>query len=279
MHSRVTRYEPEPRSLGGAEQEDELVAPCLRVSVVTSCLVVLLALTAVVAAQSRPSPRASAPVDLTGYWVSVVSEDWQWRMFTPPKGDYASVPLNPEGTRVANSWNPEQDGSCRAYGAAALLRMPTRLRISWDGDATLKIETDAGEQTRRLRFEAGPPSPTFRDRQGYSIARWDVVASVTSSGADGGALTSRINTRPWGSLRVVTTNMQGGWLRRNGVPYSENAVMTEHFDRFSAARDEWFTVTTMVEDPRYLTAPFIISSNFKREPDGSRWNPTPCKAG
>src|SRR5262252_1667834 len=73
-----------------------------------------------------PTPRVGAPIDLTGYWVSIVNEDWRWRMVTPPKGDFASVPLNAEGTRVGNSWDPSQDGSCLAYGAAGLMRLPTR---------------------------------------------------------------------------------------------------------------------------------------------------------
>ena len=71
-----------------------------------------------------PSARAGAPVDLTGTWVSVVTEDWRWRMVTPPKGDLTSVPLNPTGRKIAESWDPVTDGSCRAYGAAAVMRMP-----------------------------------------------------------------------------------------------------------------------------------------------------------
>ena len=70
------------------------------------------------AAQPPATPRARAPIDLTGYWVAIVNEDWRWRMVTPPKGDVASVPLNPEGTKVANAWDPATDGSCLAYGAA-----------------------------------------------------------------------------------------------------------------------------------------------------------------
>src|SRR4026207_2481687 len=97
-----------------------------------------------------PTPQATAPIDLTGYWVSIVTEDWRWRMVTPPKGDVASVPLNAEGTKVADSWDPATDGSCLAYGAAALMRMPTRLHITWENETTLRLETDAGQQTRRL---------------------------------------------------------------------------------------------------------------------------------
>ena len=217
-----------------------------------------------------PTARAIAPVDLTGYWVSVVSEDWQWRMVTPAKGDVASLPLNAEGTRVANQWNSAEEGSCKAYGGAAIMRMPGRLRIAWEDDHTLTIETDAGQQTRRLRFNPATPPPATRDAQGHTIARWETTAAVAAGPA--------ASAPRWASLRAVTTNMQAGWLRRNGVPYSEQATMTEYFDRFSDGTDEWFTVTTIVEDPVYLTQPLMVSSNFKKEPDGSKFKPVPCKS-
>jgi hypothetical protein len=251
-------------------------------AVVLSCCLVLVGVE--LTAQRRgggPQPprsaRESAPVDLTGYWVSVVTEDWAWRMFTPRKGDYASVPLNQEGTRVADQWSPSEDGSCKAYGAAALLRMPTRLRITWEDDNTIRIDTDAGRQTRRLRFAGPAPTPGARDLQGHSVAQWQVANSAASSGADGGAAASGRTSRTWGTLKVVTTSLQGGWLRRNGVPYSQDAVVTEYFDRFTDEQDEWFTVTTIVEDPKYLAQPFITSSNFKKETDGAKWNPVACR--
>lgn len=224
-----------------------------------------------------PNARSIAPVDLTGYWVSVVTEDWQWRVVTPAKGDYASLPLNAEATRVANQWNPAEDGSCKAYGAAAIMRVPGRVRFTWEDDNTLKIETDAGQQTRRLRFNAPPPPANVRDAQGYSVATWEMTGQAVTSGADGGGANARQARSPWASLKVVTTNMLAGWLRKNGVPYSDNAAMTEYFDRFSDGSDEWFTVTTIVEDPTYLTQPLMVSSNFKKEPDGSKWNPVACK--
>ncbi|HXH25244.1 MAG TPA: hypothetical protein VNI78_08350 [Vicinamibacterales bacterium] len=220
------------------------------------------------------TPREMAPVDLTGTWVSVVHEDWHWRMTTPARGDYASVPLNPLGRKVADGWTPAEAGSCKGYGAPALLRRPGRLRISWQDDNTLKIEADAGAQTRLLHFgaDARPGAPSL---QGFSRAEWQVGGNVLSTGA-GGATVTRV-AGSWGTLKVVTTGLAAGWLRPNGVPYSESAVLTEYFDRFSDLDDEWFTVTTIVEDPIYLTQPFIISSNFKREPDGSRWDPAPCR--
>ncbi|HEY7450713.1 MAG TPA: hypothetical protein VH702_21325 [Vicinamibacterales bacterium] len=220
--------------------------------------------------QAPQTARAAAPIDLTGYWVSVVTEDWRWRMLTPPKGDYASVPLNLEGRKAADAWDPAKaagDG-CKAYGAAGIMRMPGRLHITWENDATLKIETDAGRQTRMLRFDTTQKPTGAASWQGLSVASWELPGG--RAGRGGAAPRG-------GSLKVVTTNLRAGYLRKNGVPYSENAVVTEYFDRHAAYGNEWFTVTTIVEDPRYLTQTFITSSHFKREPDGARWNPVPCE--
>jgi hypothetical protein len=78
-------------------------------------------------------------------------------------------------------------------------------------------------------------------------------------------------------LRVATNQLTLGWLRKNGVPYSENTTMTENFMRFTDGPDEWFTVGTIVEDPLYLNGSFITSSNFKREADGAKFKPTACR--
>jgi hypothetical protein len=232
-----------------------------------------------------PTARASAPIDLTGQWVSIVTEDWRWRMVTPAKGDYASVPLNAEGRKVADGWDLAADNAsgnqCRAFGAAAIMRVPTRVRISWQDDSTLKLETDAGQQTRLFRFASptpagvipSPPVPVgARSWQGVSIAQWFRQPQTRGLGFGGrGAL-------PGGSLRVVTRNLRAGYLRTNGVPYSEDAVVTEALHRHDEPNgDVYFTVTVIVEDTRYLTQPFITSSSFKREPDQSKWTPKPCQ--
>jgi len=229
------------------------------------------------AAPAPPAaPREAAPIDLTGQWVAIVNEDWRWRMVTPPKGDYASVPLNDEGRRVADQWTEAQDGACEAYGAAALLRMPTRLRIRWQGDDRLIVETDAGRQTRELAF-APPATGVPRSLQGQSTAKW--VTPPRPPGGQGLAGAGGGPVRDGGYLEVRTTNLTAGWLRRNGVPYSEDAVVTEYFARFAGpVGDEWLMVTTIVEDPRYLTQRFIVSNHFRREAEGGRWNPRACGA-
>src|SRR5712691_13235270 len=224
-----------------------------------------------------PVPKAAAPVDLTGYWVSLVTEDWRYRMVTPPKGDYESVPLNPEGKKVADAWDPAKDEAsgeqCKAYGAAAIMRIPGRLHITWQDDNTLKLETDAGTQTRTFPF--GAPLGQGGDWQGVSTAIWDRPGSPFGFpfglGARGGPT--------GGSLKVVTTKMKPGYLRKNGVPYSANAVVTEYFDRFDVpGGDSLLVVTTELNDPAYLFQPFWTSTHFKKQADASGWNPTPCSA-
>ncbi len=235
-----------------------------------------------------PTGRPGAPVDLTGVWVSVVTEDWQWRMRTPAKGDFTAVPLNQAGMAAANAWDPSKDGMCEAYGVGGIMRMPGRLRIGWQDDTTLKIDTDAGQQTRLLHFQTpaapgaqvaaiNPERPTL---QGYSVAEWQ-----RSGGAFDAFGPNQVNPQRgagpaprWGSLKVVTSNMLPGWLRRNGVPYSDKTTVTEYFARFSHPEaGDWFIVTTVVEDPTYLQGSFITSSNFKKEPNDSKWDPKPCR--
>jgi hypothetical protein len=201
-------------------------------------------------------------------------------MVTPEPGDVTSIPVNAQGRAVAERWDPSQEGLCEAYGVGGLMRMPGRLRITWQDDTTLEIESDAGQQTRLLRFAApGAPAPAAaaspRTRQGDSVAEWRRSGSAQDAflqrGAGGGA-------GRWGSLQVTTTNMLPGWLRKNGVPYSQDAVITEHFTRFTHPQaGDWFVVTTIVDDPQYLQQPFITSSNFRKEPDDSKWNPVPCR--
>ena len=219
------------------------------------------------------TPRAAAPIDLTGTWVSLVTEEWRWRMTTPPRGDYISLPLSEEGRRVADTWLPSMDGSCKAYGAGGVMWIPTRLRISWEGDRVPKVETDAGQQTRLLGFDASR-APGARSLQGFSVAAWEPV---------GGQAYSRNGTRagtptPDGTLKVVTTNLSEGWLRRNGAPYSESTTITEYWDRVAFPNgDDFLAVTIVLSDPKYLTGEYTRSAHFKREADASKWRPSPCK--
>lgn len=223
------------------------------------------------------TPKATAAIDMTGYWVSVVTEDWMFRMVTPPKGQYLGVPLNGAARRVADAWDPAKDEAageqCKSYGAAAVMRVPGRLRITWDNDTTLKVETEAGEQTRLFHFgsdaagsealkAAQSSAPSW---QGYSIAEWEQAAVGRGEPRNG-------------DLKVVTTKLRPGYLRKNGVPYSENAVVTEWYDRHNDASGVWLVVSTEVKDPQYLSTPFITSTHFKKLPDNAPWKPEACSS-
>lgn len=230
--------------------------------------------------QAPRTAREAAHVDLTGTWVSVVSEDWRWRMVTPLRGDFASLPLNPEGRRAGREWDPDADAAagleCKAYGAPALMRIPGRVRISWEDDDTLKIEADQGMQTRLLRFGVPAEASEPPSRQGYSVANWEAPAGGLMPVRGLGVFSRRIGGDPR-SLEVTTTNLLPGYLRKNGPPYSGETILQEYFDYHAQPNgDEWFTVTTVVRDPVYLATPYITSTDFKKEPGDGAFNPVPC---
>jgi hypothetical protein len=236
----------------------------------------VLAMSTLVAAQrgggqAPPTPRAQSPIDLTGDWVSVVTEDWRWRMMTPPKGDVSSIPVTPEARKIAEAWDPAKDVAageqCKAYGAPGLMRIPGRIRISWENDTTMKVETEAGTQTRLFRFgnqpaPAGPPT-----YQGHSVASWTIAGRGRGAGPRGGSLT------------VITTGMRPGYIRKNGVPYSANARVSEYYNATNEENgDRWLIITTVIEDPQYIQGRWVTSTNFKKVPNGQSWTPTPCEA-
>jgi len=234
----------------------------------------------IASSQTPSSARDSAPIDLTGYWVSYVTENWRYRMVTPAKGEYRRIPASPAALPIIAAWDPAADeragDQCKSYGAGAIMSVPGRLHITWQDANTLRIDTDAGKQTRLLRFTSdaavaapagralsGPPSSNAPTWQGDSIARWERVPSPDTGG----------------SLSVVTSRMRAGYLRKNGVPYSDRATVTEHFDVAPLPDGgQLLLVNTTVEDPVYLNGPYIVSPHFKKEPDGSKWDPTPCSS-
>ena len=207
------------------------------------------------------SPRQAAPIDVTGYWVSPIIEDWKFRMVTPSKGVFDALPLNPEGRKVGMSWDPAKDEAageqCRGYGAGGIMRLPGRLHITWQDDTTLKVETDTGTQTRVFHF-GDTPAPADATWQGHSVAQWNVAAR---------------------GLKVLTTHLRPGYVRKNGAPYSDRTSVTEYWDlNVLPNGDRWLTVISKVEDPQYFTRAYTTSSDFKRLPDAAGWSPTPCSA-
>lgn len=226
-----------------------------------------------------PTAKAMAPIDLTGYWVSVVDEDWRFRMVVPPPGDYMGVPMNAESARVANAWDPAKDEAsgdrCKAFGAPAILRQPEHLHFTWQDDQTMRLDTDAGTQTRIFHFGdwKAPAGPSTL--QGDSVAQWE----VTGGGRGGGGSEASPLPQGKGSLKVDTSHLKAGYLRKNGVPYSENAALTEYYDMIKERNGDLMLVVTIVTtDPKYLREPFIVTSHFKKQDSDAGWAPSACSA-
>jgi hypothetical protein len=262
-----------------------------------------------------PTAKVAAPFDLAGYWTAVITEDWHVRMLTAPKGDFGSgaagavaipgtgpvglgpnpsdqgnIPYKVKGAQEAMKWDPAKDeaegNQCKAYGAPGIMRQPTHLHITWQDENTLKLETDYGTQTRLFHFIPPPPAGQMNfvngtylppeapkleppagfeaSWQGYSNAMWT-------------ALGGQPNFERSGNLKVVTSRLKAGYYWKNGMPYTGNATLTEHFRTLDLPDGStWIVLTEMVEDPEYLTQPFVVIYHFKKLPDGSLWNPTPC---
>ena len=227
-------------------------------------------------AAATQAGRAAAPVDLTGYWVSIVTEDWIERMSpdSPPSGTGGARGLG--GVRGQQPGPPASSNEpCRVYGAAGSLRVPGRLHITWADDNTLKIEMDAGTQTRLLHFNPTTPPPTEKTLQGYSVASWELTGGGGGRGGRGAPGGAAAPAGPrWGSLNVVTTNMKGGYLLSSRSSYSDNAVLTEYFTKHSDFGIDYFTVTAMVQDGAAIR---VTSSTFKKEPNGDKFKPAGCE--
>ena len=220
-----------------------------------------------------PPAKAAAPFDPTGYWVAIVSDEWKYRMLTPAKGNVDYVPVNAEGRNAANAWDPAKDEAngdqCRGYGAGGIMRLPIRLHITWADERTLRMDVDAGTQTRVLHFGAPVPANTENSWQGYSAADWQVPG-----GGRGAPQPAR-----FGQLKIVTTHLRPGYLRKNGVPYGAGAVLTEYMTHLSDDDGtKYLAITSFLEDPQYLAQPWVRTSQFKKQADAGGWNPTPCSA-
>jgi|HubBroStandDraft_4_1064222.scaffolds.fasta_scaffold57342_2 hypothetical protein len=244
------------------------------------------------ARQSVPkTPKSAAPKDLTGYWVSEVTELWRYRMMVPDKNDYEYVPLNPEGRKVANTWDPDKDqasgNACKSYGAPGIMQVPGRLHIYWQDDSTLRMDIDSGTQTRVFHFGATAPTSEAPTWQGFSLASWEGDENVDTRDGQGGPIQDEAGRlipgrvmRKADYLKVVTTHLRPGYLQKNGIPYSANATLEEDFDTFPDpySGNTWLIVTSVVTDPQYLIEPHFIHAHFKKIADNSGWDPTPCRA-
>ncbi len=232
-----------------------------------------------------PAPgKPGAPVDLTGYWVSYVTEDWRWRMVTPLKGDAASIPTNAEGRRVTGCMGSSQG---RSRGLA--------MQVVWGAGAYANSRTSAyhlagrhnAEDRNRCRPADSPAAFFGRSLRAEALPSWQGYSAANvggrfaerqSTGWFGLGIAPRLGSQSR-SLEVTTTQLRPGYLRKNGVPYSDKAVLKEYFDVFSEPKaDTWLMVMTVVEDPTYLALPFVTTSHFKKIPDASGWDPQPCTA-
>ena len=239
------------------------------------------ALTAGAAAAAKsPSAREQAPYDLTGYWTSVITQNWQYRMVVPGPGEYADLPINAKAKQLADAFRASADTAagkqCEAYGAAALMRLPEHLHIHWQDADVLRVDTDAGMQTRLLHFRpAAADAAPEASWQGWSAAKWVLAnAGGAAAGAAGAANAPPVR---YGSLQVITDHLLPGLLRKNGVPYGAETKLTEWWDlRVEPEGDQWLTITSTVVDPQYLQAPLIYDSIFQKLPDDSKWAPAPC---
>ncbi len=237
------------------------------------------------------TPREAAPKDFTGYWVSVVTELWRYRMLVPDKNDYQFVPLNPEGRKVAGTWDPAKDqasgNECKSYAAPAIMQIPGRLHIYWQDDNTLRIDTDSGTQTRLFHFGGQPPQNDPPTWQGFSVASWQGAENIDTRDGQGGPIQDASGKlipgrmmRQADYLKVVTTRLRPGYLQKNGIPFSANTMLEEDFDTFPDpySGNTWLTVTAVINDPEYLIEPLFTHAHFKKLPDNSGWDPTPCRA-
>jgi hypothetical protein len=232
------------------------------------------------AAAAPPSGRSAAPFDISGYWVSLITDDWRYRMLTPPKGNVDYLPVTAEARRIASEWDPAKDAAageqCKVYGAGGIMRLPARLHVTWEDDHTLKMDIDAGTQTRRFFFENTPQlaavhPPSEPSWQGYSLARWEFPPAGRGAVAPARGGVGRV-----GQLRVVTNRLRPGYVRRNGVPYGANATVTEYYVHLADRGQEYLVVTTVVDDPTYFQPAYIKTYEFKKQRDAAGWNPRPC---
>jgi hypothetical protein len=215
-----------------------------------------------------PSAKAAAAFDPTGYWTSVVTQNWRMRMVPPAKGDYLGIPISAAGKKAADEWAIAKDeaagNQCKAFGAPAIMNLPTHLHITWQDDNTLKLDTDYGTQTRVFHFGNWAASHE-RSLQGNSTSMW-----ASRRGGSGGPVTAKY-------LRITTTDLLSGYLRRNGVPYGESTSLLEYVDLFQEPNGGALMVwTAVVNDPVNLEVPYILTSQFKKVANSSAWDPTPC---
>ena len=227
------------------------------------------------------SARAAAPVDLTGTWVSVVTEDWQWRMVTPKKGDVRQRAAQCRRTpcrRLCGS--VARTVMCEAYGVgghhadagAAAYQLAGRLHAE-DGERCRSADATAAVR-RTPRRPASPSAARPRRDAGKRSLQGDSVAEWQGGGAgEIDPFTGR-GDRPGCTALGLAEGANHEHARRTGCgatacPTARTTVVTEYFTRFTHPQaGDWFVVTTSVDDPTYLTRLVHHQQQFQERADG-----------
>lgn len=217
---------------------------------------------AVLAAAALASVPAPAQVLLSGDWLSLIHEDQPERLQGPDLGDYLGIPINEAARLRADSWDASrltlQEHQCRVHVSPYIYFGPLQVRIWEEKDPetqqviALKNYISTYEQTRTIWMDNRPHPSEYAPHtfMGFSTGKW--LGDV---------------------LTVETTHIKQGWLRRNGLPQSDQATMTEHFFR----HDQYLTHMTILRDPVYLTEPLVKTQTFRmadRDPGNWLW---PCE--
>jgi hypothetical protein len=204
---------------------------------------------------------ASAQVDFSGEWAPRFHEDQPERVPGPPLGDYLGLPINDAARLRADSWDASMmtlpEWQCRPHSADYIWRGPSQLTIrKEENPLTREITAFHAEWLRSIDnpvFLDGrerPPDDALHSWGGFATGKWE-----------GDMLT------------VTTTHLKTGWIRRNGIPRSDRAVLTEHWIR----HDDYLTLMSIVTDPAYLTEPFVRTTNWILDPRQAI-APYPCTA-
>jgi len=202
---------------------------------------------------------AFAQIDFSGEWAPRFYEDQPERVAGPELGDYLGLPINDAARERADTWaasiQSTPEWQCRPHSADYIWRGPSQLRITKEVDpVTRQILAFHAEWLRsidNIYYLDGRPHPSANSPHtwgGFATAKWD-----------GDMLT------------VTVTHLKEGYVRRNGVPRSDLATVTEHWVRHG----NWLTVTTVVNDPVYLTEPFVRSTDYELD-EHQLVAPYPC---
>ena len=194
---------------------------------------------------------AAAQIDFSGNWVQRYNEDQPERLAGPELGDYLGLPLTDAARARADTWSASlltlPEHQCKPHPVAYGYRGPSNMRLQQEIDPftqrvqKITVHLAWMEQHRDIWMDGRPHPPTAAPHtwQGFSTGRWD-----------------------GDTLVVTTTHMKAGWLRRNGVPYSDRSRFTERWSRHGSV----ISHVAILEDPLNLTEPFVRTTDWSLDP-------------